>query len=430
MTLEEKLQNIDNPKIENTIGLLPKGKQDTMEDFFQNFVIPRLPQKSVVQAWHQLLMEYTEDLVNLSCCVRFGNNGSDKISDEGESGYYKLRRGWLTQNTEDNFEYFFADNFFSAFIYKMALDGFVPADVHEFRNIFQQHKFPYGFGFKIDNKVNEYKGVVIAIGKQPGFLDNYKLSHVFDAGESFLMDDGTVLGDAELSPQYYPIGHSDDFLKNSNKIRRMKISEEAKKVIVAKFLRFAHPLNYFLTPGKKLHTCKAKVHMKDIGEDPVMLYRVRQYLKNEYPSEYTEFLERIMWSDDYIGIQYERPGKAFKKLSKAKPSAATSKSSATTKRTPRGVNKEIVLDIMNSIVNSGKMTTVLLNDLKTSVYTKINFKLPTYPLLILETDFPSTGYERRKYYPEPIEIYGDKYFVCSQWIPERIAKLEEWYNNL
>ena len=85
---------------------------------------------------------------------------------------------------------------------------------------------------------------------------------------------------------------------------------------------------------------------------------------------------------------------------------------------------------MNSIVKSGKMTTVLLNDLKTSVYTKINFKLPTYPLLILETDFPSTGYERRKYYPEPIEIYGDKYFVCSQWIPERIAKLKEWYNNL
>ena len=51
-------------------------------------------------------------------------------------------------------------------------------------------------------------------------------------------------------------------------------------------------------------------------------------------------------------------------------------------------------------------------------------------LLILETDFPNTGYERRKYYPEPIEIYGDKYFVCSQWIPERIAKLNEWYNSL
>ena len=66
MTLEEKLQDIDNPKIENTIGLLPKGKQDTMEDFLQNFVIPRLPQKSVVQAWHRLLMEYTEDLVNLT----------------------------------------------------------------------------------------------------------------------------------------------------------------------------------------------------------------------------------------------------------------------------------------------------------------------------------------------------------------------------
>ena len=429
MTLEEKLQDIDTPKIEDTIGLLPKGKQDTMEDFLQSFVIPRLPQKSVIQAWHSLLMEYTEDLANLSCCVRFGNSGSKKISDEGESGYYKLRRGWLTQNTEDNFEYFFADNFFSAFIYKMALDGFVPADVNELRNIFQQHKFPYGFGFKIDKKVNEHKGVVIAIGKQPGFLDNYKLSHVFDAGESFLMDDGTVLGDAELSPKYYPIGHSDDFLKESDKIRKIKISEEAKKVIVAKFLRFAHPLNYFLTPGKKLHTCKAKVYKNDIGEDPVMLYRVRQYLKNEYPTEYSEFLERAMWTDDYIGIQYERPDKETKKDSRTKSPAATPESSTPTRKAPMGKNEEIVFDIMNSIVKSEKMTIVLLNDLKTRVYAKTNFKL-SFPLLILETDFPSTGYERRRYYSEPIEIYGDKYFVCSQWVAKQIAKLKEWYNNL
>ena len=329
MTLEEKLQDIDNPKLEDTIGLLPKGEKDTMEDFLQTFVIPRLPQKSVIQAWHRLLMEYTEDMSNLSCCVRFGNNGSDKISDEGESGYYKLRRGWLTKNTEDNFEYFFADNFFSAFIYKMALDGFVPASVDELREVFQQHNFPYGFGFKIDKNVNEYKGVVISVGKQPGFLDNYKLSHVFDAGESFLMDDGTVLGDAELSPKYYPIGHSDDFLKNSDKIRRMEIPEEAKNVIVAKFLRFAHPLNYFLTPGKKLHTCKAKVYMRDIGEDPVMLYRVRQYLKKEYPDEYKEFLERIMWTDDYVGIQYERPSKVPPKTAGTKtPGAKSSPSRA------------------------------------------------------------------------------------------------------
>ena len=113
------------------------------------------------------------------------------------------------------------------------------------------------------------------------------------------------------------------------------------------------------------------------------------------------------------------------------PSSATIPTHSTpTRKTPRGENKEIVLDIMNSIVKSGKMTPALLNDLKTCVYTKSNFKLPTFPLLILAADFPSAGYESCRYYPEPIEIFGEEYFVCSQWIPARIAKLKEWYNTL
>ncbi len=332
MRLEEKINKINEPKLEDTIGLLPKGKNDTMDDFFINFVKPRLPKPAIVKEWHKLLMDYTDDLTTLSCCVRYGNSGSPKISDNGESGYYKLRRGWLTQNTVDDFEYFFADNFFSAFIYKMALDGFVPADTNELRDVFRNHKFPYGFGFKIDEKINEYKGVVIDIGKEPGFLNNYKLSHVFDAGEHFLMDDGTVKGDAELSPKYFPIGHSNDFLNEHDKIRKMKIEDEAKKVIVAKFLRFAHPLNYFLTPSKKLHTCATKVYMNDIGEDPVMIHIVKQYLKETYPKEYYEFLDKIMWRDEYVGINYSRPQKGSSKGSKKTGASKTGASKTGAKK--------------------------------------------------------------------------------------------------
>lgn len=116
-------------------------------------------------------------------------------------------------------------------------------------------------------------------------------------------------------------------------------------------------------------------------------------------------------------------------ISESSP-VATSVSTTSIKRTPRGENKEVVLGIITSIVKSGKMTSPLLNDLKTCTYTKTNFKLPTFPLLISVADFSSTGYERCRYYPEPIEIDGDKYLVCSQWIPERITKLKEWYDNL
>ena len=119
------------------------------------------------------------------------------------------------------------------------------------------------------------------------------------------------------------------------------------------------------------------------------------------------------------------------KTSVSTPSPITTTISSTpTRRTPRGENKQVVLDIMNSVVNTGKMTPALLADLKTSAYTKTNFKLPTFPLLVSVVDFPSVGYESCRYYPEHIEINGEQYFVCSQWIPERITKLKEWYNNL
>ena len=111
------------------------------------------------------------------------------------------------------------------------------------------------------------------------------------------------------------------------------------------------------------------------------------------------------------------------------PTVASS-SSTPAARTRRGENKEIVLGTLTSVVKEGKMTSTLLESLKTSTYTKSTFKLPTYPLLVLASDFASTGYERCRYYPESIEINGDKYYVCSQWVPERIEKLKNWYSNL
>lgn len=444
MLLEEKILKIDEPKLEDTIGLLPTGKADTMEELFIKFIKPRLPAKNIIKQWHRILMDYTDDLSVLSCCVRFGNNGSERISDWGESGYYKLRRGWLTKNTYDNFEYFFADNAFPAFICKMALDGYAPTDANELRDVFQKHKFPYSFGFMVDTSINEYKGVVIDTGKEPGFLGNYKISHVFDAGEQFLMADGSVLGDSDLSPLYYPIGHSDDFLNSPGKTRKMPISLEVKKVIVAKFLRFAHPLNYFLTPSKKCHTCAAKVYKKDIGEDPVMIHLVKEYLKKEYPVEYQEFLRKIMWTDGYIGIQYKGATKASSKTgTKSTRKTATTKSTTTKKGSTSGKttpsagagkndNETIVFGILNDMINRGLMTTTMLKDLTDPGFTNRTFGISTFPFLVKAADFVKTGYSNKKFYRASltITIHGDAYRVCSQWVPDRIAKLKTWHSAL
>lgn len=116
MTIKDKIDAINAEPVQP----LENGDNDTIEGFFEQFIKPRLPKPCVIKQWPRLLMDYTDvsNLENLSCCVRYGNRGSKELSQQGESGYYKLRRGWLTRNTADNFEYFYADNFFSSFIYK------------------------------------------------------------------------------------------------------------------------------------------------------------------------------------------------------------------------------------------------------------------------------------------------------------------------
>lgn len=99
-------------------------------------------------------------------------------------------------------------------------------------------------------------------------------------------------------------------------------------------------------------------------------------------------------------------------------------------KTRRGENKEVVFDVMESVIKDGKMTPLLLNDLKTSSYSKTHFKMPTYPLLVSVADFADTGYDNCRYYQETITIFGDEYRLCSQWVPERVAKLKNWYNEL
>ena len=297
MDIEEKIQNIRNPKIEETIGLLPVGEASSVDDFFENFVKPRLPKKEVVMKWHNILMEYVADTKELSCAVRYGNSGSKDESLSGETGYLKLRRGWLTKNTEDNFEYFYADNYMSSFICKMAIDEYCPSSVDELRDIFQEHKFPFGYPFHRDSEY-EAECVVIATGDEPGFLRNYKISHVFDSGKYYDVKGKKYPGIKELSEEYFDIGYREQWTEETDHIRKIKIGEKEKEVITACFLRFVHPINYFLTPPLKKHTCIPPVPKNDIGEYPLLIDRVKQHIKEQYQEVYDEFVEKIMWYDE------------------------------------------------------------------------------------------------------------------------------------
>lgn len=443
MTLEEKILTIASPSIENikNVGLLPTGDDDTIENFFNNFVKPRLPKEDIVKQWHNVLMEYTkkENWPELSCCIRFGNSGGKKKSSEGETGYFKLRRGWVTKNTTDNFEYFFADNAFPAFIYKMALDKFCPVNADELRSVFHQHKFPYGFGFMIDKSINEHTGVVVSIAKNPGFLGNYKLSHIFDAGEFFDIG-GNKYGDAGLTGKYYPIGHSDDYRRHADRIRRMSISDDAKQVIVAKFLRFAHPFNYFLTPTKKHHICGEPVYKKDIGEDPRMINYVRWYLKRTYPKEYKEFLERIMWYGDSngdkkvgstkiditYGLSVNSKGSSPKMPKVTVPKnpidlALIDNKSYLDSFKVGEIANQVLREIIKRGVNSGKISLKNVTEFKTKKGRRSSTFMLSLPLLALDRK-DSNG--KNRYYENSIDCYGETLYLNSQW-PKKDVEIKE-----
>lgn len=446
MTLEKRLNTINTPQINNmpNVGLLPDGKAATIKEFFDTFVEPRLPDEDIIRGWHKLLMDYTADLTSISCCIRFGNHKAPATGTKwNQYGYDALRRGWVTQNTADSFEYFFADNHFCTYICKLALSGFVPSLV-EFSDAFHNHKFPYGFMFYLKNHP-EVDGAVAALGKNPGFSGNYKISHVFDAGAYFLVN-GKIRNDAELSDLYYPIGHSNDFLKNSDHIRRMDISDEAKRVIIAKFLRFAHPFNYFLTPTTrpKLHTYDSSVSIKknDIGEDDQLLYYIRNYLKNKYPDVYKEFLERTLWPYDpnitypdtgsnYIGMDYGPYLKGNTSVSAADKPATRTKNDIDLRR----INNyaylnsfkigEIAKQVLSAIFKSGKISKAEVNKWKTDTATKAAFGFGR-PLLSPDKK-DAKGYNR--YYDEPLDLYGETLYLYSQWLVGYKKRLINWIVN-
>lgn len=99
-----------------------------------------------------------------------------------------------------------------------------------------------------------------------------------------------------------------------------------------------------------------------------------------------------------------------------------------TDKTPPGGNKYKVFGILNSLKDKGLLKQ-LLPDLESRDFSSPEFKL-SYPTLIPATDFPHSGYDKVRFYKDEFDYDGIRYLVCSQWIPDRIKRLEKWYNDI
>ncbi len=116
----------------------------------------------------------------------------------------------------------------------------------------------------------------------------------------------------------------------------------------------------------------------------------------------------------------------------AAPSVPTSGSSTSSSpvKTPRGYNEKFVFGILTDMVKTGKMTPIVLDDLQKPPFAKANFKLSSYPVLLKESAFPYSSFDRCRFYKKALTVSGEKFLVCSQWYTERLALFEAWYKAL
>lgn len=284
MTLLEKLACIDQPKI----LILPNGNAKSIQEFWNTLVIPYLPKRDVVLAWHELLMEFIK-----TDHPTFAIRGYNSFRPEN---YVDLRRGFLT-DTQD-FSFFYTDNFFAFYIQKMCLDGFVPT-VEELVSAFNNRQFPSRFG---RNTAEERELLAVKQGKDPKIsAAGFKLAHILPVGKGYKQS-GCILGSKEILERYFPKGERVDWKIVNDKTgsyykRQLQAEPEAKRYAIACFLRFAHPFNYFLCPMKNN---EINDKCKELAEYAPLLAYAHDYNLKLYGDAYREFLSYCMVDSSYF----------------------------------------------------------------------------------------------------------------------------------
>ena len=299
MTLTDKLNTIHQPLIQN----LPHGRVSSIDELWNNLISKYMPQKEVVLAWHDLIMQYIQSEHPI-LALRGYNNAS-------KNNYKDLRRGFLTRS--DEFSFFYTDNFFAAYFQKMVIDGYVPT-LEEFIQAFEERKFPSRFG---RNTSEERALLAIKQGKDPKINQaGFKLAHIIPAGKDFYYNSKNY-GMAEILATFFPRGERSDWVLKNDAFgdfyeRDFMVDKEAKKYAIAHFVRFIHPFNYFLSPKKN---CETNDKCLELAEYQPLLNYAHDFMLKSYGAAYEEFLEVIMVDAkyhkscfdveaNYIDIQY------------------------------------------------------------------------------------------------------------------------------
>lgn len=274
--LVNKLNSINLPKV----AQLTSGSSKTVGDLWNDVIFNLLPDKDVVLRWHKVLMEYVER-PDAMFAIRGYNT-------EPIERYGRLRRGFLTSTNRD-YSFFYTDNFHATYFLKMAMDGFVPT-VNELLEAYNSRRFPARFG---PDTSEEREMMAMPSGKDPGIqVAGYKVAHIYNVGTDYMCGQQRLSLIKDIVDVYYPRGEREDWKWVSDHTgehyeRRLEVSASARPYLVAAFLRFVHPFNYFLVPKKNAATV-------DVSENKCLIGFVKSMFRKLYGAAYDEFERKIM----------------------------------------------------------------------------------------------------------------------------------------
>ena len=337
--LDEAILNISEKTEKNKYGdstqndiLYSRWKTryaETIGGFYADFIKPRLPKPEVIREWNDMLIKYSK-MPGAVFPIRGGYSHNEDKSKE------KLRRGWLVRVNGGVFSYTFTDNYFPAYIYKMALDGFCPTpetffefmtkfveekdiswlttlndelrgkgkDEKHIKNIFDINegkerrflKMPISYG-RISSTELE-KNVYINTAPAPTCPlgdCGYKHAHVFGVRGEYKIDSDTTKQWEEINDKV-ALGNDSDYTWKDDinnyawdrTVDSEKETEELRKIVVAHFLRLCDPLNHFLSPkqGCNKFTEENGDYSLDIGEYKnlllyIMFLREQEFAKDD-----------------------------------------------------------------------------------------------------------------------------------------------------
>ena len=305
MSLQEKLNLIREPRIPK----IAVGSSQTIAEFWDAFVAPKLISAEYVQEWWSLLKRYIEEPDSLFAIRTFGN-GRDWDRD--------LRRGFYNIVTNDTYRFFYTDNFFTAYFFKMAYDRYVPS-YEDFKETMISRKFPARFGRSQQSERD--KAAISLAGKDPYVANaGYKISHIVNAGAD-IWNGEKLTKISAICKKFFPRGEYEDWTLHEDPsgnfyARDIDVDKEGKELLKAHFLRLTCPMNFILTPKRNLQQLSVHVRLNDIGEsDQLQKYAMKKY-HEIYGSIYEEFLSKIAMKPDFdinaiastgdfrVGIQY------------------------------------------------------------------------------------------------------------------------------